>query len=213
MVVLATLLRLLGCHLVDRNGDGTIEIVCLGDSNTGMAKGWCEAMVPRLASATRLATPDCLKVINRGMGGMTAFDEGENSPFTSVPLDAGWHLDRIFTTLAPDVLILSLGTNDIVSGGRTPAETSETILALRERARARGIDVLVASVPPVYGKDSQALDPKIRSLNELLKRAIPSREYIDFYSDMPESIYVDSMHVNASGQAERAERASRQLAR
>ena len=116
---------------------GHCHIVCLGDSNTGwIVPGtpalWCEMLGARLQGTG-------WEVANRGQSGMIAgavpASDGRQviSPHTGEPRYAGFHLERVLARDQPDVLLIALGTNDIV--GKRPAwKVRDDILALKTRA-------------------------------------------------------------------------------
>ncbi|RIA43722.1 lysophospholipase L1-like esterase [Hephaestia caeni] len=72
--------------------------------------------------------------------------------------------------LKPKAVHIMAGTNDIAgnTGPMTPAQSQDNLVMMTEIARASGIDVLLASIPPSDGfpwRPGLAVTDKIRSLN------------------------------------------------
>src|SRR3546814_8450440 len=72
--------------------------------------------------------------------------------------------------LKPKAVHIMAGTNDIAgnTGPMTPAQSQDNLVMMTEIARASGIDVLLASIPPSDGfpwRPGIAVTDKIRSLN------------------------------------------------
>lgn len=164
-------------------------------------------------------------VENRGMAGMTAgkFFRADTevelqSPFTGEPLSAGFHLDRLLAeehlaficrvlphaALAP-IVVIALGTNDVtVHSGE---QAAEDILALEAKVReaAPCVPVFVALVPS-HAPPGWKHDAEIRHANERLLARVPRERVIDFNAGFgPADFDEDGVHVNARGQAKRAE--------
>jgi alpha-tubulin suppressor-like RCC1 family protein len=181
----------------DRDGDGRLTVACLGDSNTqrtsALPRTWCEALRDHLPAAR-------WRTVNRGEGGATAVE------FGSLVL-AGEHLDYALENDAVDAVILAYGTNDLLRAGAAPKDVGEAYARLRARARAAGVDVFAALVPPVRPLIPD-INPQILELNELLAELFPAERIVDFWSDMTPEDYADGLHLDASGQAKRARAAA-----
>lgn len=188
-------------QLRDRDGDGRIRIVCLGDSNTflpGAGPSWCDRLPDALPAAF------ASRVVNRGLGGATATREGSL-------LDASAPLSHVLASDAPDVAILAYGTNDLLAG----VETGAIVAALAshvDRLHAAGVRPLLALVPPLRSQDVQA-NHQVQALNRSLQQAFPSSWLIDFWTGFGDAELVDRVHWNAAGQARRAAAAAEALLR
>lgn len=177
----------------DRNGDGRIQLLCIGDSNTdpgraGLPK-WCELLAAKHPEwqvrdgglSFARAVGDCM------FCGHTMLDEG-------------------IRQYSPDVVLIALGTNDIVML-RNPAEVAvDALLALRDQAVAANADVFVATIPPTYtGEDTEHFNQQIDAANALLAQRLPANRLIDFHSNMPkEDFDARGLHLNREGQEKRA---------
>jgi|GEM_PF-1008789 len=180
-------------RLYDRDGNGSITIACLGDSNTHIAsreiRGWCE----RLGD---IAPDEHWRVVNRSAGGATAVETG------SLIL-AGEHLEYAIENDSVDAVILAYGTNDLSMVKASPEEIANAYSRLRQRARAAGVDVFVALTPPIQPA-SDLINRSVAELNALLRSRFPSDRVIDFWSGMRPEDFADSVHLVASGQEKRA---------
>ena len=141
-------------------------------------------------------------VIDRGIGGQT-----------SPQLLVRFRQDVI--DLHPQAVHIMIGTNDIA--GNTGAATIEMveghIASMAELARAHGIRVILASVPPAgafpWAKDKQPV-PQIAALNTWI-RAYAQREgstYVDYHpvlddgqGAMKPGLASDGVHPTAAGYA------------
>jgi lysophospholipase L1-like esterase len=117
--------------------------------------------------------------------------------------------------LHPQVVHIMAGTNDVAgnTGATSLAQIEGNIASMAELARAHGIRVVLASIPPAARFPWQpALRPAvhIQALNAWLK-AYAQREgfvYADYYSALanaegalPSSFSEDGVHPNAAGYA------------
>jgi len=200
------LLGAVGCRtrpqVTDRNGDGHIQLLCVGDSNTdnqGLADQpkWCELLAQRHpewkvvdgAARFAVAAGDCL------LCGRTMLRSG-------------------LTSASPDVVLIALGTNDIVSFRKPPEATVDALLALRDQATAANADVYVATIPPAYAtyKDGSSPEPQIEATNALLAQRLPANRLMDFHSSLAkEDFAADGIHINRSGQEKLAAAADQAL--
>ena len=210
----------------DRNGDGEVVVACLGDSNTQSTwqeskpggfpadQGWCE----RVGSAIG---PLGGRTINLAISGATI---GPNPLMHQVPdplaFEGRLQFENALARAPVDVVILAFGTNDLARGnGGTPRSVVDGYLSLWRRARSLGILAMVALTPPVHRalvKESRwerhsEITLSLRRLNERLVRALAPRYLVDFHAGMDPELYMDEVHMNALGQALRAERASQGL--
>lgn len=176
----------------DANGDGVFRLACLGDSNTvqiPIAEKWCE----RLA---KLVADPRFEVVNLGWGGATVCP---NLAFAST----GEKQLAAALELQVDAVVMAFGTNDRLQG-RTPAEIVEAYSAL---ADAAGVEVFVATTPPMGGCSGAGCG-RIVEANALLEARFPGRT-VDFFSGFTDEHFrlPDRIHMNEAGQALRAERA------
>jgi lysophospholipase L1-like esterase len=186
-------------RLRDRDGDGRLRVVCVGDSNTAPETGltkWCERLADLL--------PPPFELVNRGLGGATA-TAGIPMLDGSDPLRYALESDR------PDAVILALGSNDVIVG----VETEAIVAALHLHARhiyESGAVAFVASAPPLYGAHARRDDAQ-RALNEALRHWVAPDRLVDFDTGFGRDDFVDDIHVGPSGQQRRAERAAAVLLR
>lgn len=186
-------------QLRDLDGDGRITLVCLGDSNTEVMPGawppWCERLRPLLSPRFR--------VVNRGLGGATATSVGL--------LEAATPLAYALENDAPDVALLAYGTNDVVAKV-PPKEIAAAIARLVRRLLEKGVQPLVALVPPIRS-DSEAANASVRELDAALRAAFPPPWIVDFQQGFGDADLVDRVHLNDAAQMRRAHIAARALAR
>lgn len=185
-------------RLRDRNGDGRLRVVCLGDSNTQRTPGgpptWCEHLGELL--------PEPFEVVNRGIGGATAISGSLIQ--AHAPLAYALENDE------PDAVILAFGSNDLIAG----AEVDAIVEAYRAhvlRAYEEGVTAYVALTPPVTPRHKKG-NRRVRELNEALVEAFPPALRIDFSDAAPEDL-VDDVHLGPSGQRKRARAAAEVLRR
>jgi len=180
-------------RLYDRNGDGSITVACLGDSNTrvdgSVFLGWCE----RLAAH---APEEHWRFVNRSEGGATVVESG------SLIL-ARTHLEYTLANDSVDAVVLAYGTNDLSMVKASPVEIADAYSRLRQLARAAGADVFVALTPPIQPAQG-GINAQVVEINELLRDRFPSDRVIDFWSGMTRRDFADSVHLVGSGQEKRA---------
>ncbi len=190
----------------DRNGDGRITIVCLGDSNTQRGylydRTWCERLESLLRESAKshspTGSPSALatwETINRGWSGATAISL-PSMRRAEEQLAYTLEFDR------PDVLILSYGTNDLLQEA-TPEDVLLASVRLLLRAREAGVDTFVALVPSAFDQGA-AFDAGVKATNELIRRAVRADRVIDFASVSSADDYHDEVHLNAAGHEKRA---------
>lgn len=162
------------------------RVVFMGDSIT---QGWID-MVPGFFPAGR---------VNRGIGGQT----------TSQML-LRFRQDVI--ALRPAAVQIMAGTNDIAgnTGPMTEDETRANLMSMAELARANGIRVILASIPPADHfpwRPGLETASKIARLNAWLRRyAVETGAiYADYWSALHEgdalkpALTYDGVHPNAAG--------------
>lgn len=189
----------------DRNGDGRITVVCLGDSNTQIGylfdDTWCERLElllnrsPKPQPPTRpagdpSADPVVWETLNRGWSGATAI---------SLPSTRRAEEQLAYTLEfdAADVVILAFGTNDLLQGV-SPEDVLVATLRHMLRARESGVDTFVALVPPALSQ-SAAFDEAVESTNALIRRAMRADRVIDFASGLTPDDDMDDIHLNHAG--------------
>lgn len=181
-------------HVLDRNGDGVITVICLGDSNTAQGKPpgpkWCE-FVAQLH-------PDW-KVINDGV----AYAKAAGDCFFCGKMLLGSALIAV-----PDIVILALGTNDMQ---QKPEATVDALLSLRDQAARTNAEVLIATIPPIFEHDPP-FEEYVNATNALLAQRVTPNRLVDFFSDMQRDDFLpDGLHINSSGQHKRAAAAEKAL--
>jgi alpha-tubulin suppressor-like RCC1 family protein/lysophospholipase L1-like esterase len=191
----------------DRNGDGRVTVVCLGDSNTQSGylfeHTWCERLdmllnrsrSPSQAAVDLAADPAVWETLNRGWSGATAI---------SLPSmrRAEEQLAYALEFDAPDVVILAYGTNDLLQHA-TPEEVLLANLRHMLRARESGVDTFIALVPPALSRSTE-FDEAVKSTNSLIRQAVDARRIIDFASGLTRDDYMDDVHFNQAGHIKRA---------
>jgi len=130
----------------------------------------------------------------------------------------GWTADQVLAEIPawaaahrPDVVLLQLGTNDVLRGQSLPGTIEElTGIVLALRAANPGVSVLLARLTPVSGPENA----RIAAFNELVPGLVarldtPSARVIEvdqFTAIDPVADTVDGLHPNAAGEARMAER-------
>ncbi|MEI7035193.1 SGNH/GDSL hydrolase family protein [Fulvimonas yonginensis] len=138
------------------------------------------------------------RVINRGFGG-------------SRIADATFYADRILAPYHPRAIVLYAGDNDLAEGC-TPQQVRDAFAAFVRRARALdpGVPVAFVAIKPSVAR--QALLPRIRRANALVRdyaRGQHGVAYLDVFTPMlgrdgqPQSKWFgpDGLHMNRQGYA------------
>lgn len=184
----------------DADRDGVHRLGCVGDSNSTTfpgLPGWCERL------RTMVDDPD-FAVVNVAEGGATVV-----SPNLMFESDATMQMQQVLAR-KPDAVVLSFGTNDVFQG-RTSTEIHAAYLAQEAVALAAGVEVFVATTPPLNDCGGPTC-PLVMASNALLRASFPGR-IIEFFDGFAaEHFAADGYHVNVAGQALRAERAFAVLA-
>lgn len=184
----------------DADGDGVWRLGCIGDSNTmflpQLRPGWCELL------RDALGDPD-LEIVNVAVQGATVVTP--NLYFSS---DATQQMAQALAQ-RPDAVVLAFGTNDRFQG-RTPQQIEAAYEAQAEVAAAAGVAFYVATTPPLggcIGGGGGLPCARIAEQNALLRTAFAPHvlEFSDGFSTS--HFFDDDIHLNATGQALRAERA------
>ena len=196
-----------GC-VWDINGDGAITIACLGDSNTSypIYGSYCELIAAAYPSLT---------ILNYAVPGTKAVG-GQNDGLAQI---AAAHAGDPANGKPPaDFVVLAFGTNDISDNGLISAtEMADRIDQLKAAAKADGMMVFVASIPPRFLARAQPTDPctpnpsstpVIDAADQRIQERTGSLWFVDFHTDVtcPDQFYVDGLHLNGTGQALRASR-------
>ncbi len=167
---------------------GPVTIVFMGDSIT---QGWFDK-VPAFFAPGR---------IGRGIGGQT-----------TTQMLLRFRQDVI--DLKPQAVQIMAGTNDIAgnTGPMTAAQTKANIMSMAELARAHGIRVILASIPPADHfpwRPGLATAPRIAELNAWMRSyaARTGATYADYWSALHDGqalradLTYDGVHPNAAGYA------------
>lgn len=207
------------CPNEDFNGDGTLRVMCSGDSNTDTSwtprwdngvrmMSWCDGMA-------FLTSGLGWRVANYGAGATTVMfpgidgDEYKTNDTARVQLlqaSRADNLDLGFTTRGlPDIVVLAFGTNDL----HWHAQRQFIIPAYKEarlRSEALGLRTYIALVPPTLLGDSDPVynNIMVNSLNDEIRANFDSSEIIDFHSIISLSTDMrDWLHVGLTGQIKR----------
>ncbi len=135
-----------------------------------------------------------ITVVNAGLG-------GENAR-SAMP--------RFLDALAqwqPEVVLLMEGTNDLNGGGTAViADAAAAVEDMALAATARGMTVLVGTIPPMRPGGLKALCPEcVVPFNDRLTRDVPARgiRVVDIYAALVQSIDIsigpDGVHPTAAG--------------
>ena len=164
------------------------KVVFMGDSIT---QGWFD-MVPAFFTPGRYG---------RGIGGQT-----------TPQMLLRFRQDVI--DLHPQVVQIMAGTNDIAgkTGPMTPYQTKANLMSMAELARAHGIRVILASIPPADHfpwRPGLATAPQIAALNAWMKdyAARTGATYADYWTALHDgqalkaSLTYDGVHPNTAGYA------------
>jgi len=177
------------------------KVICLGDSLT---YGY---QVPRRETWTARAEADAgLNFVNRGINGDTT--GGMLARLGSEVLDQ-----------APDALILTGGTNDIITSGSS-ANARSNVAAITHQAAARGLPCFLGTPIPV---DLPRVRPDWAALTDFARMMEVTRDYVDWlleygrifgfptidfwrlfavgpdFGGNPELYLSDGLHPNAAG--------------
>lgn len=155
--------------------DGAGALICFGDSITQMGM-WTSPLEDMLFNQR----PGELALINHGIGGNRLL-HGPASPDVSRYGRAGMERFRRDVLEEPGAaaVVLAMGTNDFGHVGDpadpewTDAPTLErAFVALAEQAKARGLAVIAATIPPCTGWDDYgpAQDVQRRAFNAWLRQ-------------------------------------------
>lgn len=183
----------------DVNDDGIFRLGCVGDSNSVdrlVQPSWCTLLEERLDD------PD-FEVVNVSVSGGTV------APNRVFPIDVAQQMEAVLAH-APDALVLSFGTNDLLQN-RAPTEVRDAYLAQQAVAAAAGVAFYVAKTPPIGPCQGFACFYILAS-NLLLDETFPGR-LLEFYDGFGIThLHDDWVHLNAAGQMLRATRAFEVLA-
>lgn len=167
---------------------GPVDTVFIGDSIT---QGWFD-MTPAFFTTGRHG---------RGIGGQT-----------TPQMLLRFRQDVI--DLHPKVVQIMAGTNDIAgnTGPMTPEQTKANLMSMAELARAHGIRVILASIPPADHfpwRPGLETAPRIAALNGWIKdyAARTGAIYADYWTALHDgpalraSLTYDGVHPNKAGYA------------
>lgn len=182
----------------DANGDGVWRLGCVGDSNTALQPGfakWCDLL------RDAIDDPD-FAVSNVAVAGATVT---ANKQFDS---DATQQMAEVLSQ-QPDAVVLAFGTNDRFQG-RTPEQVEAAYEVQADVAAQAGVAFYVATTPPLGRCIAGATGlpcSRIPEQNALLRTAFGAN-VLEFFADFSTAHFFDDrIHLNAIGQALRAERA------
>jgi lysophospholipase L1-like esterase len=177
------------CNLCDANGDQTVRVAAVGDSNTTPYFGWSwcnELQVRHQAIDWRC----------HGLGGARMIGD-------TLPYHAGFMLTAVLAE-QPDVVLLALGTNDAFLDAASPDAMLAALQILTTRIEDAGAVAIPALVPPLPNLGA-AINARIDDYNALVLAAYP--QAIDFHTGMGDPALMDGVHFYVEGMKARADRA------
>lgn len=189
-----------GCHRPcdawDRDGDGTIRLAVLGDSNS-------YALIPGIWSvqvrhALRKSDPGRWSPKNFARLGACITENDR-----SVKHGGRFQVGLALAARPPiEVALLAFGTNDFAHG-RTPEEIVAAYREAKTRIEAAGARVILATTPPCWAPRCDR--DEIARLNGMLAQTFPDVPLVDFSSWVtPEDLRADGVHFTPAGQTKRA---------
>jgi len=167
--------------------DAAGAIVAFGDSITDGASStpdtnsrWPDVLARRL-----LSTPTPLKmgVLNAGIGGNRVLSEGTYG--AGINALARFEVDALSHTGVTHIIVME-GINDIGNARQNPTPTAEDLIAghkqLIERAHAKGIKILGATLTPFWGAGyyTEAGEAKRQALNNWIRTSKAYDGVVDF---------------------------------
>jgi lysophospholipase L1-like esterase len=136
----------------------SLRVVCFGDSITGVYyhTGGRLAWSHLLEGLLRAAHPRAdVKMLNAGVSGNT----------TAAALE---RMERDVLSRSPDLVVIMFGMNDVV---RIPPETfAANLTSLVQRARERGMEVVLATPNAVQDGDADRPRARVASYAEIVRR-------------------------------------------
>ncbi len=199
------------------------ELAKVAEAGRQRAQDWPGLCRFRAANATVLARPARPRVVfmgdsiteNWGLADPAFFDgeivnrgiSGQTTPQMLVRFRAD------VVALAPAIVHIMAGTNDVAgnTGPVTAQDVENNVMSMVDLARANGIEVVLASIPPAasFGWRPEVKPvPIIAQLNEWLRRysAKQGLGFIDYYSalagpggEFPAELSNDGVHPNRRG--------------
>jgi lysophospholipase L1-like esterase len=101
----------------------------------------------------------------------------------------------------PDLVITAFGTNDVQQGAGGVAVGCHRVL----EEMAAPAPVLIGLVPPIF-MPATDWNPGVDAINRQLRDAFPPNRVVDLWTGFGRQHYEGPVHLNAAGQALRAER-------
>jgi lysophospholipase L1-like esterase len=175
---------------------GRLRVVLIGDSSLAR---WPAALLSGR-----------WQFVNRGVGGKTVGQVAQR-----------FETDAL--GLSPDVVVVSAGANDLIAAGFLDSasqravidRTSDTLIDLAGRAKARGVRILIATIPPPSRPDvlrlpvwRDSVRASVAEVNRRLRQASAQTgvELVDLSAALdsgdrrtPDAFRADAMHLNAKG--------------
>jgi lysophospholipase L1-like esterase len=167
--------------------DAAGVVVAFGDSITdGSASTpdsnsrWPDVLARRLLASS---APARIGVVNAGIGGNRVLSEGTYG--SGINALARFDADVLGQTGVTHVIVLE-GINDIGNARQNPTPTAADLIAahrqLVERAHARGVKILGATLPPFWGANyyTDAGEAKRQALNDWIRTGGAYDGVVDF---------------------------------
>ena len=167
--------------------DAAGVIVAFGDSITDGAAStpetnsrWPDVLARRLLSPS---APVKMGVLNAGIGGNRVLSEGAYG--AGINALARFELDALSQTGVTHIIVME-GINDIGNARQNPTPTAEDLIAghrqLIERAHARGLKILGATLTPFWGAAyyTEVGEAKRQALNDWIRTGKAYDGVVDF---------------------------------
>lgn len=217
-LVVLLLTVLYGCP-VDRNGSGTIEYACLGDSRTNLGVYyapsyplWCDVMQTEMPTVLATVSGSTTAIMmptswtNLGMPGTMVT---QPAPTYAYPKWA--YLQYQDARIFADVVVAEFGANDILQH-RTPQQIVDGYRALVDEAAMDGVTVYVATITPFRTAltFTDIIPPYVDEVNALIRQNFANVVDLDTGFG-PEDYVFDGIHLSTIGQQKYAKRVKEAL--
>ncbi|WP_328223192.1 SGNH/GDSL hydrolase family protein [Streptomyces sp. NBC_00310] len=178
--------------VLSNESNGTV--VVLGDSLTdgitstvGENRRWTDVLSDRLRAAAGSSDTPRYSVVNEGISGNRVLTNGNGRPAENPSGLSRFQRDVLGRT-GVRAVVVDLGVNDIIKNpGRTdPAAVTAGLRRLVERAHARGLRVVGATLMPFHGH--RGYSDQRESVRQAINAEIRSGNVFDTYVDFDKAL-------------------------